>query len=270
MRSERKGTTTRVIPVISIAMLFCAAENPDAPWEKYHVTYGKELRTALQGTIGVLTIGNGVGKPGTQLQTYYRTSVHRRDQAGEPEGQADQFEPQRKLGLLAATIPVSNYGYHPPMGGLPIDDVYSYRYPIVERCSSFLNIVYDPVENWRAWVDLRDVEQDFFTQAVMLDSLAAAEPGSLFLDVFRFTPDRKCRLYKAPSLDADFRVISEQDTAEYLLTVLEVRGGFARVGNYITNPENQIEAPKIVPLGWVRIWDDDGVLLIWVKNEDLC
>jgi len=39
MRSERKGTTARVIPVISIAMLFCAAENPDAPWEKYHVTY---------------------------------------------------------------------------------------------------------------------------------------------------------------------------------------------------------------------------------------
>jgi hypothetical protein len=36
------------------------------------------------------------------------------------------------------------------------------------------------------------------------------------------------------------------------------------------NFENQLEAPKIVPLGWVRIWDDDGVLLIWIKNEDLC
>jgi len=270
MRSERKRSITGVISVVSIATLLCAVENADAPWEKYHVTYGKELRTALQGTMGVLTISNGVGKLGTRLQTYYRTSVHRRDQARGPEGQVDRFEPYRKLNVLAATIPVSNYGYHPPIGGVVADDVCGYRYPIVERCSSYLNIVYDPVENWRAWVDLRDLKQDFFTQVVMLDSLAAVGPGEFFLDVFRFTPDRKCRLYKTPSPDADFRVISEQDTAGYLLTVLEVRGGFARVGNYIENFENQLEAPKIVPLGWVRIWDDDGVLLIWIKNEDLC
>ncbi len=283
MSSRWQGTITRIISAASIAVLFGAVARADSPREKYHAAFGPELRTALKGTIGVLTISALRPDTAAVLKVYSEFGIEPRlrgaakttsvGQPSPPDTSDAPAVPEERpgngyaIGVLNGTIPVSNFGYYPPFEPYAVDE---YRYPITARRGRYLQIVIDPVDNRRRWLDPKEVEKDFRTRVVMFESLAAVAPGEYFLDVFRFTPDWKCRLYKTPSPDADFRLISETDTAGYLLSVLEVRCGFARVGNYIVNIDNQLEAPKIVPLGWVRIWDDDGVLLIWIKNEDLC
>jgi hypothetical protein len=283
MRSEWQRPITSTISAAGIAMLFCAVARADSPREKYHVAFGPELRTALKGTIGVLTISALRPDTAAVLKVYSEFGIAPRrrgaakttspEQPSPPDTSVAPSVPEERpgngyvIGVLNGTIPVSNFGYYPPFEPYAVDE---YRYPITARQGRYLQIVIDPVDSRRRWLDPVEVAKDFRVKAVMLDSLAAVSPGELFLDVFRFTPDRKCRLYKTPSPDADFRLISEADTAGYLLSVLEVRGDFARVGSYIVNIDNQLEAPKIVPLGWVRIWDEDGVPLIWIKNEDLC
>jgi len=283
MRSEWQGSATRIISAAGIAVLFGAVARADSPREKYHAAFGPELRTALKGTIGVLTISALRPDTTAVLKVYSEfgiAPIRRRapkttspGQPSPPDTSVAPAVPEERpgngyvVGVLNGTIPVSNFGYYPPFEPYAVDE---YRYPITARRGRYLQIVTDPVDNRRRWLDPEEVQRNFRVKVVMLDSLAAVSPGELFLDVFRFTPDRKCRLYKTPSPDADFRLISETDTAGYLLSILEVRGGFARVGNYVVNLVNQLETPKIVPLGWVRIWDDEGVLLIWIKNEDLC
>ena len=283
MSSRWQGTITRIISAASIAVLFGAVARADSPREKYHAAFGPELRNALKGTIGVLTISALRPDTAAVLKVYSEFGIEPRLRGaanttgdGQPNPSDTSVAPAvpeerpadgHIIGVLNGTIPVSNFGYYPPFEPYAVDE---YRYPITARQGRYLQIALDPIDNRRRWLDPKEVEKDFRTRVVMFESLAAVAPGELFLDVFRFTPDRKCRLYKTPSPDADFKLISEGDTPGYLLSVLEVRGGFARVGNYIVNIDNQLEAPKIVPLGWVRIWDDEGVPFVWIKNEDLC
>ena len=283
MGSRWQVSITRIISAASIAVLFGATAHADSPREKYHAAFGPELRTALKGTIGVLTISALRPDTAAVLKVYSEFGIEPRrrevpkttspGQSSPPDTSVAPAVPEERpggghiIGVLNGTIPVSNFGYYPPFEPYAVDE---YRYPITARRGRYLQIVIDPVDNRRRWLDPKEAENGFRTGVVMFESLAAVAPGEIFLDVFRFKPDRKCRLYKTPSPDADFRLISETDTAGYLLSVLEVRGGFARVGNYIVNINNQLEAPKIVPLGWVRIWDDEGVPLIWIKNEDQC
>jgi hypothetical protein len=103
---------------------------------------------------------------------------------------------------------------------------------------------------------------------VMFDSLFADKED--FVDIFRFTNNGECRLYDAPVGDAGFKVISKDSIGGALLRVLEVRGEFAHIATFSIDYENQMEEPKIVPLGWIRIRDDDGVPLIWIYGVDLC
>jgi hypothetical protein len=283
MSSKWQGSITRIISAASIAVLFGAVARADSPREKYHAAFGPELRTALKGTIGALTISALRSDTAAVLKVYSECGLEpgrplapKTISPGQPSPRDTSVAPavpeERPgngyvIGVLNGTIPVSNFGYYPPFEPYAVDE---YRYPITARQGRYLQLVIDPVDSRRRWLDLEEVEKDFQTRVVMFESLAAVAPGELFLDVFRFTPDRKCRLYKTPSPDADFKLMSEGDTPGYLLSVLEVRGGFARVGNYIVNIDNQLDAPRIVPLGWVRIWDDEGVPLIWIKNEDRC
>jgi hypothetical protein len=283
MRGKWQGTVTKMISAGSIALLFCSPARADSPREKYHAAFGPELRTALQGTVGVLTISALRPDTAAVLKVYSEFVIAPSRRRAAETTSAEQRSPSDTsvapavpeerpgdgyvIGVLNGTIPVSNFGYYPPFEPYAVDE---YRYPITARKGRYLQIVIDPVDNRRRWLDPEEVEKDFRARVVMFESLAAVAPGEIFLDVFRFTLDRKCRLYRTPNPDADFKLMSEEDTPGYLLSVLEVRGGFARVGNYIVNIDNQLEAPKIVPLGWVRIWDDEGVPLIWIKNEDQC
>jgi hypothetical protein len=170
----------------------------------------------------------------------------------------------RRLGVLNATIPVSNSDYAVPMSPLSVS---GYRYPVVERHDRFVQIVYNPIENWRGWVSLDSLEMSFNTEVVIFDSMAPGKPNEeprYFLDVFQWTPDEKCRLYHAPRLDTTFTVLARPGRSTPLLVPMEIRNGFVRIGEY------QIEPPEVTPRGWVRIRDDEGVPLIWIIYIDLC
>ena len=89
----------KVQAVLILAIGFMSIPSfADAPYEKYHVPYKDISREVLQNTIGVLTINTGA-KKGTTLRIYLRL--------------ADRFVPDSLLDI-SKTIPVSNFGYHPP------------------------------------------------------------------------------------------------------------------------------------------------------------
>jgi hypothetical protein len=225
----------------------------DTPRDRYHVTYGPELRTALNGTIGVLTLTTLRFDTAAELKVY----------SNSPTGPGERPDGPSRLGVLNATTPISNYGYYPPFGPYAVD---AYRYPVTARQGRYLQIVIDPIENQRRWLDMEEVEKDFRTSVVLFDSLASDRND--FVEVFRFAYGGECRLYKAPADDAGFKTITKDSIGNALLRVIEVRGGFAHIATF--RVDYQLDKPIIVPLGWIRIRDDDGAPLIWIYGEDSC
>ena len=251
-----------------MAMFFCAVARADAPWERYHVTYGRELRASLKDAVGVLTISSRDADTVPVLTAYERLGVKPRfvppnTLVESPDTGGYPLNP-RRLGVLNATIPVSNFDYVVPMSPLSVS---GYRYPIVGRRDRFVQIVYNPIENWRGWVSLDSLEMSFNTEVVIFDSMTLFKPNETpryFLDLFQLTPDEKCKLYEGPRLDTTFTVLARPGRSTPLLVPLEVRNGFVRVGEY------QIEPPRVTPLGWVRIRDEEDVPLIWIIYIDTC
>jgi hypothetical protein len=163
---------------VAMAMFLCAIARADAPWERYHVTYGGEVRAALKGTTGVLTISSRDAETVPVLTAYERLGVKPRfvppstliqslDTGSYP------LNP-RRLGVLNATIPVSNFDYVVPVSPLSVS---GYRYPIAGRHDRFVQIVYNPIENWRGWVSLDSLEISFNTEVVIFDSMAPFKPN---------------------------------------------------------------------------------------------
>jgi hypothetical protein len=254
--------------LVCLAVVCYGLARADTPLESYHVTYGREIRASLKDAVGVLTISSRDADTVPVLTAYERLGVKPRfvppnTLVESPDTGGYALHP-RRLGVLNATIPVSNFDYVVPISPLSVS---GYRYPIVERHDRFVQIVYNPIENRRGWVSLDSLNKGFHTEVVVFDSMALFKPGETpryFLDLFQLIPDRKCRLYEAPRLDTAFTIFAQPERETPLLVPIEVRNGFVRVGKYQTEP------PKVTPLGWVRIRDDEGVPLIWIIYIDTC
>ena len=237
----------KVIIIIAISLSYLLPLFADAPYEKFHVPYNDQLRTVLKNTIGILTIINFKTRE-KELKTYLKTK--------------EDFTYDKSLKIRDETIPVSNCGYHPPIFESSISN---YRYPIVEEFGEYLRIAYDPINNLKVWVNRKEVEENFHTSVVMLDSIKTPLPD--FVDIFYFTKSGKRKLYKEPKKDAEFTVISEDKYKYTLLKIIDQENGFVKMGIYhfVYQGESTIE-----PIGWIRLRDDQGALMIWIKGVDLC
>jgi len=230
-----------------VSLLYSSFLFADAPYEKYHVAYENISKDVLKNTIGILTINSGV-KKGTELKTYSRIGK--------------QFIYNTTL-RIKETIPVSNFGYHPPIEELNIEN---YRYPIVAKFGEYLCIVYDPIKNSKTWINIEELEKNFYTSIVMLDNIET--PSSFFVDIFYFTKNGRRRLYKEPKKNADFIIISKDKYGDSLLSIIAQKNEFVKIGVVTVNFDTYEESIK--PLGWIRIRDDKGMLRLWIKYVDLC
>lgn len=243
--SIRKISKISVVSVISL--LYSLPSFADAPYEKYHVTCKEISKDVLKNTIGILTIYSGDNK-GTQLRTYLRSGK--------------QFTYNKSLEVKEETIPISAFGYHPPIDESCIGG----RYPIVEKSARYLRIVYNPIKNLEAWFSIDDLEENFYTSIIMLDKIDTS--SRFFVNIFCFTQSGKRKLYKEPKEDANFIIILKDEHKHSLLKIMEQKNDFVRIG--ILHVDFSTNKKSIEPIGWISIRDNRAMLTIWIEDADLC
>jgi hypothetical protein len=236
----------KIIILIVVNLLYSLSLFADAPYEKYHVAYNDISKDVLKSTIGILNI-NSIVKKVMKLKTYSR------------DGKRFIYNKTLKV---KKTTPISNYGSHPPVDKWRISN---YRYPILAKIEQYLCIVYDPIKNLKTWVNIKEIEENFYTSIMMSDSMKT--PDSFFVDIFCFTNSRKRKIYKEPRNDADFIILTKYKFKYLLLKIIEQRNGFIKVGSF--HLDHNTDKITIEPLGWVRIRNDQDMLMIWINDVDL-
>jgi hypothetical protein len=221
----------------------------DGPYEQYHVPRGKVIKGILKKTIGILTISSD--KEGKELKTYKRIL----QRTG-----ADQFQNDGKLAVATDTRPVSNFGYQTPDNEHHIGN---YRYPITAKSGKFVRIVHHSLEKSETWVNPDEVKNDFGQVSVVM--LKHLKKSPFCADIFYFSATGVRKLYKKPSKDSKYSLIKEKDLENSLLTIIDQKGEFVRVGASNSDPGGE----SISPLGWIRIRDDAGALTIWIEDVHL-
>jgi len=246
MNSKR---INKILVMLTLGLWFAGPLFADAPYEKYHVTPESISKVVLRDTIGILTIVSGADKTSTELNTYSRT--------------IKSFTYSKKL-KISETTPVSNFGYQDPQNP-PSSSIDTYRYPIVAKSGQYLCIVYDPIKNKRAWINIKETEANFHSSIVMLENIET--PSSFFIDIFYLAKKEGVKLYKEPSKNAGFTLLIDEQKYS-LLRILEQKGNFIRIGIVKVGPDTNPES--VESIGWIRIRDEQNMLMIWVKDEDLC
>lgn len=244
MFAHKKMQVAFVLATVSLSLPTFA----DAPSEGYHVAYKDISKEVLRNTIGILTINSRAGKEAT-LQTYAQ--------------KAGQYVPAALL-KAADTIPISSFGYHPTIDSEAIGN---YRYPIIERTDMYVRIVYDPVKNLSAWINLAEAEKHFSTYVTMLHDLETLK--SFSIDIFSFTESGKRKFYKFPGKPNNYFIVEKSDTSYGSLTVMDMRKGYLQLGKPRFN-DSTFELEDVDPIGWIRIRDDQGLLTFWIMLVDMC
>jgi hypothetical protein len=163
-----------------VALVFChRPAKADAPTELYHVNRSSISVSVLRDSIGILTINSG-NRKGRFLHTY--------------KLMAGKFAPDKGIAALKTT-PVSNFGYHPSANS---EEVASYRYPIVRKEADFIEIAIDPVSPTLVWINSRDLDREFITEADYFDDF---RPKEGLIDSSFFAPNTK--IFKEPSLSSE-------------------------------------------------------------------
>jgi len=245
MQLKRVQLPLCIIALFEMAVMPALA---DAPYEQYHVIYDDIANGVLENTIGILTISSGV-KKGEGFQTYLQND--------------GKFTPHLMLQVKRETRPISHFGYAQSAD----PSVSNYRFPVIKRQEHFVCLIYDPVKNLQAWINLQELTGNFYYTLVMFDSLAAKLNSYEFVDIFPFTKNGKRKLYQQPQPDARFTIISKDDLRYRQLKVVAQKDGYLQVG--ALSQINEKEA-KINPIGWIRIRDDERRLMIWIVAVDNC
>jgi hypothetical protein len=231
-----------IASVILISSLFS-----EIPYEFYRVKYNEISRDVLKNTIGILTINSGT-LGGTELRGYSRA------------GNRFSYDTTIKV---EETIPISNFDYQPRLREM--SGVGNYRYPIVGAFEKFMCITYDPKKNLRTWISLKETEEKFEVNIVMLDSMLKSK--DYYLDIFYSTESGRKKVYNEPKMGVRFHIISKDKYS--LIVLLGQKNGFLRIG-YVKSGIGIDEQKVVESPGWIRIRDDKGLLTIWIKYVDLC
>jgi hypothetical protein len=176
----------------------------------------------------------------------------------EPFG--DGLRATTKTITLGRFIPLSDSGYHPPES-----PEYSnlLRLAVVAKRGELVQIVTDPVRGRTAWLERKHFGAVTFFSELKAECCVQLLhlPGAERIEVHAQPRDDSTvlRAFNPPK--------SELDRAT--LEVLEVRGGWMKIGNHFNPLAGEPEGFKREP-GWIRMRDERGRLVFWVVNPDSC
>ena len=224
---------------MSVNMLF--AEGPE---ERYYIEFGDSLKVILKQTKGILTV-TSKAEGCDSFTLYEKTNA--------------KFKEIKKIDVNDEAVPVSNMGYSTP-SPLEKDRVQSYRFPVINKETRFIQIIYDATKNLSAWLSLDDIEKIYRITLVMFTE-NRVDKIPLSADIYRFTNSGKRKMYKNPNANSSYEIISKDNPQYTGLRIIEIKNGFAHIVRF---RRSNTDSDIIEPMGWVRIWDDKGMLLIWL------
>jgi hypothetical protein len=137
-----------VIALTLLVTVPVAADTPEmACWENSEVA-----QAVVLDTIGTVVIGTRLDGQ-KAVKTYIR--------------KAERFEFDKSMKVLEETLPLSSYNCtRAPSWGYTAGG----RYPVVDEAGSYIQVVVDPSNDTRVWIDRRELASDFYSELQLFDS----------------------------------------------------------------------------------------------------
>jgi hypothetical protein len=240
--------TLRQLPVATLVVLLlltASSARADMATEVLYVTRAEISEEALRGVIGIAFIHTDLGAD------------------GRPSGEVPRYRPSGDGFEPAGTLAVKELG---ALSGWDYETALR-KFPVVEQRWPYLHVVIDVRTNERAWLRAFGASHDALSVTYQaLDSQELQWGGIAYLEL---APDAQTRLYMAPREDARSHPLSLDQPARLNGEVVELRiirtkGNFIQVGAMV-----DWDSP-LVPLGWLRITDENGLLRIWPMMASMC
>jgi hypothetical protein len=227
------------------------ALDADAPYERYSMEFSDSLKVILKQTRGILTVNSR--ESGCDTLTLF-------------EKNGGNFKKIKKIDVLNESVPISNFGYEQPIRE---NYVTAYRFAVISKNDRYVQVIYNIRKNLSGWLSFEELNKKYSIMLIMFNENVNLTKALNFVSIYRFTLSGKRKVYKRPIWNSSYKIISKNDPKyDVLFVILEIKNGFARIAHYDFDM-NQIKE-TIDPIGWIRIWDDEGMLLIWLYDVDLC
>jgi hypothetical protein len=141
-----------------------------------------------------------------------------------------------------------------------------YRFPVTNSKGEYFEIIYDILGNKKCWVNFSELKSLLSGEKPVLDwftTQPSSEPISV--DIFFLTRNKEIRVYTSPTSGSPSQALTPQ--SEILRTnevyddrafqIIERKNGFGHLG------VNQGCDRPARSIGWIRLRDEKGRLLVW-------
>lgn len=241
--------------IVTTCVLLATMVRADGSYEWLSQPPGVVHDAVWQQTIGFALV---MGKNATVFPTFERVG--------------EELRPTGKTIALGQLLPLSDGGYHPPDSK---EDSNQLRLAVVGLRGAFVQVIVEPRLGRAMWL-----EKQAFDAVVPFTEL---KPGCC-VQLLHLPGAERVEVHAQPRDDSKVLRAFNPPKTEWertTLEILEVRGGWLKVGNHfnpITHPTSSPQGALIAgepegfqrEPGWVRMRDEKGRLVFWVVNPDTC
>lgn len=246
----------KILPVFIFMILAISFRgHADSPDETYFLERKQIPDSFLREAQAVLTLA--ILDPKAYAAYYQKTEVKSKPYISVFQKGKNGFA---KLGLLNETEIMT------PTGG-EYGPAKWYRFPVIGGRETYLEIIYNLPENKRCWVNLAELEHSLSGEKPVLEWFTTrhASKKHVSVDIFYLARNNEITLCNGPGLKYPCRTATPRseivqshgtyDAAAFIL--LERRNGFGRLGK-----SRGADSPPM-PIGWIRLRDENGLLMVW-------
>ena len=226
----------------------------DAPVETYYFERSQIPDDILRETKGVLTVS--IIDPKAYAEYYNQSVIKDMPYISVFKKQKNLL---KKIGVLDMT------GVSTPTGGQYGPSIW-HRFPVTNAQGVYLEIIYNLPKRKKCWVDFSELKSSLSPEKPVLNWFTNQYSSeTVSVDIFYLTRDNAIKLYDSPSLESSSHIITPQSEilSSYgaydvrALQIIERMNGFGRLVENIglDRPPRRI--------GWIRLRDENGLLMVW-------
>ena len=246
-----KNLPSAILVIILTISFQCYA---DAPYETYFLDRTQIPDNILRNTKAVLTVN--ITDPKAYAEYYGKSKIMDTPYISIFKKNETSFN---KIGILnKADIKTPTGGEYGPISW--------YRFPVIDWQGEFLKIVYNLSEQKKCWVNFSELKSSsIYDQPVLNQFTNQSSSETVTVDIFYLTKKNEIKLYNAPSLKSASQIVTP---ASKILTssgaydagafqIVEQKNGLARLVHTFG-----LDMPT-QSIGWIRLRDKNGLLLLW-------
>jgi hypothetical protein len=243
-----------LIALTAMIMAIPSQGYSDAPVETYFLEKTQIPDNVLKETKAVLTVS--IIDPKAYAEYYNQPNMKQAPYITVYKKAGNSF---KKIGVLGkAQIKTPTGGHYGPGAW--------YRFPVTHSKGEYLEVIYDILEHQKCWINFSELKSSLSGEKPALDwftTQSSSEPVSV--DIFFLTRNKEIRVYTSPTSRSPSQGLTPQ--SEILRTsevydarafqIIERKNGF---GKFVVNQGCDRPGRSI---GWIRLRDENGRLLVW-------